>query len=118
MDTVTFKQSKEFHVRINESNKIKTTHPDRVPVIVEPSLKCTLAPLDKKKYLIPKEVTIGQFAYVIRSRIKLNPEEAIFLFINNVLPPTSSHMVDIYQEHKDADGFLYVTYGGENTFGT
>ena len=22
-----------------------------------------------------------------------------------------------YEEHKDEDGFLYVTYSGENTFG-
>jgi GABA(A) receptor-associated protein len=118
MDTVTFKQSKEFHLRINESKKILAAHPDRVPIIVEPALNCTLDILDKKKYLIPKGVSVGQFAYVIRSRINLKPEEAIFLFIRNVLPPTSASMVDIYEEHKDADGFLYVTYAGENTFGT
>lgn len=26
-------------------------------------------------------------------------------------------MSTIYDEKKDADGFLYVTYSGENTFG-
>jgi GABA(A) receptor-associated protein len=26
-------------------------------------------------------------------------------------------MSSIYEEHKDKDGFLYVTYSGENTFG-
>jgi len=26
-------------------------------------------------------------------------------------------MSAIYEEHKDEDGFLYVTYSGENTFG-
>ena len=26
-------------------------------------------------------------------------------------------MSDIYQDHKDEDGFLYITYSGENTFG-
>jgi GABA(A) receptor-associated protein len=26
-------------------------------------------------------------------------------------------MSDIYDEHKDDDGFLYITYSGENTFG-
>lgn len=26
-------------------------------------------------------------------------------------------MSGIYDEKKDADGFLYVTYSGENTFG-
>jgi hypothetical protein len=26
-------------------------------------------------------------------------------------------MSAIYEEHKDDDGFLYMTYSGENTFG-
>jgi GABA(A) receptor-associated protein len=26
-------------------------------------------------------------------------------------------MADVYEDHKDADGFLYMTYAGENTFG-
>ena len=117
MDIPSFKQSKEFHVRVNESNKIKESHPDRIPIIVEPSLNSTLPALDKKKYLVPKEVSVGQFIFVIRSRINLKPEEAIFLFVNNVLPPTAQNMGEIYMEHQDPDGFLYVTYTGENTFG-
>lgn len=31
---------------------------------------------------------MGQFVYVIRKRIKLSPEKAIFIFVKNVLPPT------------------------------
>ena len=33
---------------------------------------------------------VGQFVYVIRKRIKLSPEKAIFIFVNNVLPPTGA----------------------------
>ena len=79
---------------------------------------------------------MGQFVYVIRKRIKLAPEKAIFIFVNEVLPPTAALMSAIYEEHKcvelqllaseskltfpanrDEDGFLYVSYSGENTFG-
>lgn len=55
--------------------------------------------------------------YVIRKRIKLSPEKAIFIFVNNVLPPTAALMSAVYEEHKDEDGFLYISYSGENTFG-
>lgn len=55
--------------------------------------------------------------YVIRKRIKLPSEKAIFIFINDILPPTAALMSTIYEEHKDEDGFLYVLYSGENTFG-
>ena len=50
----------------------------------------------------------GQFVYVIRKRIKLSPEKAIFIFVDEVLPPTAALMSTIYEEHKDEDGFLCV----------
>jgi len=33
---------------------------------------------------------VGQFVYVIRKRIKVSPEKAIFMFVKNVLPPTGA----------------------------
>jgi GABA(A) receptor-associated protein len=54
---------------------------------------------------------------VIRKRLKLPAEQAIFLFVNGVIPPTAALMNTIYEEHKDEDGFLYISYSGENTFG-
>jgi GABA(A) receptor-associated protein len=54
---------------------------------------------------------------VIRKRIKFNPEKAIFIFVNEMLPPTAALISSIYEEHKDEDNFLYITYSGENTFG-
>lgn len=43
---------------------------------------------------------MGQFVYVIRKRIKLAPEKAIFIFVDEVLPPTAALMSAIYEEHK------------------
>lgn len=39
---------------------------------------------------MPSDLTVGQFVYVIRKRIKLSPEKAIFIFVKNVLPPTGT----------------------------
>ena len=52
-----------------------------------------------------------------RKRIKLNAEQSIFLFINDTLVVNGKMMSDVYQEHKDEDGFLYVSYSAENSFG-
>ncbi|OAA33691.1 Light chain 3 (LC3) [Moelleriella libera RCEF 2490] len=87
-------------------------------VICEKVEKSDIATIDKKKYLVPSDLTVGQFVYVIRKRIKLSPEKAIFIFVDEVLPPTAALMSSIYEEHKDEDGFLYITYSGENTFGS
>lgn len=79
-------------------------------VICEKVEKSDIATIDKKKYLVPADLTVGQFVYVIRKRIKLSPEKAIFIFVDEVLPPTAAIMSSIYEEHKDDDGFLYITY--------
>jgi len=43
------------------------------------------------RYLVPADLTVGQFVYVIRKRIKVSPEKAIFMFVKNTLPPTGAH---------------------------
>jgi GABA(A) receptor-associated protein len=60
---------------------------------------------------------MGQFIYIVRRRLTLPPELALFLFIGESLPTTASLMREIYSAHADTDGFLYVQYSGENTFG-
>jgi len=37
---------------------------------------------------VPADLSVGQFTYVIRKRIRLPPEKAIFIFVNNYIPPT------------------------------
>ncbi|KAF2285743.1 hypothetical protein GH714_007561 [Hevea brasiliensis] len=100
-----------------ESARIREKYPDRIPVIVERAERSDIPDIDKKKYLVPADLTVGQFVYVVRKRIKLSAEKAIFIFVKNVLPPTAAMMSAIYEENKDEDGFLYMTYSGENTFG-
>ena len=49
--------------------------------------------------------------------MKLPPEMALFIFVNNTIPSSSTLMSNLYSQYKDPDGFLYLTYSGENTFG-
>lgn len=79
--------------------------------------KSNLPEIDKNKYLVPYDLTIGQFVYVIRRRIDVPAERAIFIFVNDILPPTAATLSSVYEEHKDEDGFLYILYSSENTFG-
>jgi hypothetical protein len=43
------------------------------------------------RYLVPADLSVGQFVYVVRKRIKLSAEKAIFVFIENTLPPTGKY---------------------------
>ena len=98
------------HTHFETDSLYRQKYADRIPVICEKVEKSDIATIDKKKYLVPADLTVGQFVYVIRKRIKLSPEKAIFIFVDEVLPPTAALMSSIYEEHKDEDGFLYITY--------
>ena len=95
------------------------SNPERIPVICERSdLAYSNCPLiDKKKYLVPKLLTIGQFIHVIRKRMNLPPENALYLFVKGTIPSSSIMMETLYNFYSDDDGFLYVVYNFENTFG-
>ena len=69
------------------------------------------------RFLIPDHITVGQFLYILRKRIQLPPKTAMFIFVNGSVPPTGMLLSVLYESKKDKDGFLYVTYSGENTFG-
>lgn len=112
-----FKSEHTFDNRVAESGRVLSKYPDRVPVICEKNSKSSIDDLDKKKYLVPVDLTAGQFVYVIRKRLRLPAEKAIFLFVASVIPPTSSNMATLYHQYKDRDGFLYITYSEENVFG-
>lgn len=114
-----FKSEKTFVERQNESAKVLLKHSDRIPVICERQASCTsLQEVDKKRYLVPRDLTFGQFIYVLRKRMALNASQAIFLFTESGSMPSSSHQLQqIYSTHADPDGFLYLRYSGENTFG-
>ena len=112
------KRERDFDKRRNESERIRQKYPDRVPVICERS-GTNISDIDKKKYLVPGDLTLGQFIYVIRRRIKLSPNLGLFLFVGEeaVIPNNTTLMSSCFAAHADEDGFLYVTYSGENTFG-
>ena len=111
-----FKERFPYENRVKESSRIMKKYPNRIPIIVERD-GTDVPDVDKHKYLVPCDLSISQFIYVIRKRINLESEKAIYLFINNTLPPSSALLSQIYEKHADEDGFLYTIYSGENAFG-
>ncbi len=114
----TFKSETSFEKRTTLSARIISRHKDRVPVIVEISRNTNLT-LSSKKFLAPKDISIAGFLNEIRKQASIGPEQAIFLFCGSagVLVPTGYTISQVYEKHKDEDGFLYITVALENTFG-
>ena len=115
---VPFKKKYTLMQRKAEAGRILKRYPTRIPVICERANTADIALIDKHKYLVPAELIMGQLIFVIRRRLKLDAAKAIFLFVNDqVIPPSGASLGELYEEYKSEDGFLYMTYSGENTFG-
>jgi GABA(A) receptor-associated protein len=112
-----FNEIHTLEERCTESKKIILKYPTRIPIIVEKCNRSKLKEIDKKKYLVPKDMTMGQFIYVIRKRIQLESSQALFVMVNNSLVSSNRLLGEIYEDRASKDGFLYIIYTSENTFG-
>ena len=109
-------RKKSLEYRLQESKRLSIKYCDRVPVVIKAGNKST-PETEHYKYLVPKETTIGEFINVIRKKTRIKSHQAMFVFANGTLPPSAATMLAVYTEHSEEDGFLYITYTLENTFG-
>ena len=97
--------------------KILEKYPDRVPIYVKKKEGSNVEEITKHKYLVPRDMTMGNFIYVLRKNITLKSSQALFVFVDNLIVSNSEMMGEIYNRHKNEDNFLYVIYSSESTFG-
>ncbi|KAM3961178.1 uncharacterized protein ACR2FA_004730 [Aphomia sociella] len=113
------KTKKPFVSRKEEVMAIKSKFPTKIPLIVERYHKERNLPiLDKTKFLVPEDITMSQFLVIIRNRIRIKPNQALYLIINNrSMLSMSLTMAQAHENYGDEDGFLYITYASQEVFG-
>jgi len=102
-----------------DSDRLRAKYPDRVPIIVD--RRNTQDPdIDKHKYLVPLDLTFGQFVSVVRKRMKLQPEQGLYFFCesDNTLVPMSALISSLFHEKATESNFLIFVYCIESTFGS
>ena len=113
-------QLMSFQERVEKSTALKEKYPHCVPVIMNKS-KNIVQDNIQTKYLVPKNVEMSYLLTSIRKRLKLEPNKALFLFIqkggNCFLMTPSTLVGEVYNSHASEDGFVYLVYTLENTFG-
>ena len=107
----------DFQKRKNEAVRIKKKYPNSLPIIIYKNSNSDIQDIKKHKYLVPSGLTVAQLIYVIRKQIKLRPETALFIYVNNRIPSCNLLISQLYKENKDNDEFLYIEYSGEHVFG-
>ena len=113
-------ENPDVNQRKQSSDKIKRQFPDKIPVICEkdPHSK-TLNDIDKTKYLVPNDLTVAQFSFMIMKRLQLDQKEAFFLLVNGQHSISgNTSLIDVYEKYKDEDdGYLYIAYASQLTWG-
>ena len=54
---------------ISQATRIRSKYPDRVPVICEKAARSGLPNIEKKKFLVPGTMLVGEFKYIIHKHI-------------------------------------------------
>ncbi len=111
--------SKPLESRIKEYERLKKKHPSRTPCIVTvaKNSKKLIPVLDMERFLVPNDSPLSSLLHVIRKRVKLQPDQALFMFAKNQLVPLNKLMADVHKEYKEVDNFIYFTLCSESTFG-
>jgi len=116
--------SKTFYVKKAESDRILSKYPDRVPIIVIKNKLCKDLPnIDKIKFLVPHDLSVYKFSFILRKKLNLPSHQAFIMYHTDPYNSSkrflngSSLITEIYDNYKSPDGFLYLEYDSENTFG-
>lgn len=99
---------------------VRSKFPSKLPVILERYPKEKVLPaLDRTKFLVPQELTMGQFVTIIRNRMALSSTQSFYLLVDGSrsLVSMSLTMAEVYTLNQDEDGFLYMTYASQEMFG-
>jgi GABA(A) receptor-associated protein len=93
-------------------------YPSRIPVIITKKVNDPLDDLDKDKYLIPRDMIFWQFLCILRKRLNLPANKALFVLSDHSRLISNSSLVSvIYESEKSSDGYLRLVYASENAFG-
>jgi len=107
-------REKSLEERKNTSNMIKSKYKNRIPIIIDSNDKLKL---EKNKYIVPSELSISEFLYIIRKKLTIKSTDAIYIMCNNKLMNSIDTINSIYNNEMSDDGFLYFIISLENTFG-
>lgn len=104
------KKRKIHIISDDEATKLREKYPDRIPVVVNTTDDLVI---NRSKYLVPQDLTLGEFIIVLRKRINIKASEAIYMFINGKIYPSNMQLKTICGENN----FISVSVAKESTFG-
>lgn len=114
MEEIPYRNEKTQEERERDVRQIKTTHSYHTVVYIH----CEDEILSKHKYIVHSDMSFGQFAELIRSRVKLSRAEAVYYLTSKNTSVTFSRLLsEIENEFSSEDGIVYFNLRKEAAFG-
>ena len=116
---INFIESNPLDKRRSVAESIIRKYPQHIPIVIGRADIQLTPPINKYKYIIRRDSTLANFIQEIRKDLpSLGPSTGLFFFfLDNTIAPLTATMQTLYDKHRDDDGFLYLIYSCENTFG-
>lgn len=99
-------------------DKLKELYPKYSSIIMVPSRNSD-PELKKYKYIVPSDTPIWKFrnnTYNLVKQSSTKSNTSIVIFIKNIIPNSASSLSDM-EKYAGEDGFIYIKYATESTFG-
>lgn len=107
---------KDFETRKRYSDRIHRDFPGRIPcILLRHSRDCPLFP--KPKVLCPSDMTFGQMLLNDGLSMSLEHRAGLIYMAGNSMIAMCMTLSEVYERHRSPDGFLYIVYTQESTFG-
>ena len=104
--------------RNTERVRILSSRPNHIPILVSRGPTLFAPRLAYTQFLVPETLSVAQFVYALRRRLKVLPEQSIFISCGRTMLDANNSMYQVYAKHKNLDdGLLYIVYSTENAFG-
>ena len=113
-----YQKAKSLEERKAEFQNVNQSNPGKIAIICEKAPNSKIVDIEKSKFLISGDINLSQFSLLIRKRLKMGKEEALFFLVNGNKSLTGDDtMKDVYNKYKNEDGFLYIAYASEEVWG-
>ena len=94
-------------------DELRNKFPNKIPIICEkaPNQKPDLKEIDKTNFLVPAHFNVTQFNRMIRERLEMSSDTALYLLVNGKTTITGDTVLnDIYEKKKilKMDSFILL----------
>lgn len=111
-------KSKSFEIRYQKFLKIREEYPGHIPIILRKSINDKNLPdIGQKNFIVPDNILVSYFIGTIKTKIETSAVKSIWLSSKGKLISPTEKIKNIHYKYADTDGFLYLEYRGEDTFG-